>query len=416
MQYDFDKEVNRKGSLSVKWDAHAIKSICGVSDAEPFWVADMDFTAAPEIMDQVVQTAKSGVYGYPHFSGTNKLFCEWAKKRHNWEVEEKDVVICMGMLNSIALLTDILTDEKDGIIVPMPAYQPFVRIVNNLDRTLLRWPLSYDKEAHKFSLDWEKYEQLCKQAKLLIFCSPHNPSGLEFSPGELERLCRIAADNNVTIICDEIHADLSFGKHQPLLPIAQNVGCKAITCMAPSKTFNIAGEHYSVAIIEDEGIRKALKKRMSQLFISETSFFSTTTAMSAYRYGYDWLLQLIPYLQKNIAFIDGFCNEKIPQLHLIKPKASFIALLDCSEILPLVEADAKANPDLYNSELSPGGGLLSRFFGIRAKVAVNDGTWFGGEDYRGFVRFNYGTQRSSIEKAFNRIEQAIAFLQTTYTR
>ena len=416
MQYDFDKAVNRKGSLSVKWDEDAIQSICGVKDAEPFWVADMDFTSAPEIMDQVVQTAKSGVYGYPHFSGTNRLFCEWAKIRHGWEVKEKDVVICMGMLNSIALLTDILTDEKDGIIVPMPAYQPFVRIVNNLDRTLLRWPLCYDTQAHRFSLDWEAFEQLCKQAKLLIFCSPHNPSGLVFSPEELERLCRIAAEHQVTIICDEIHADLSFEKHQPLLPIAQAVGCKAITCMAPSKTFNIAGEHYSVAIIEDEEIRKALKKRMSQLFISNTSFFSTTVATSAYRYGYDWLVQLIPYLQANIAFIEDFCSVKIPQLHLVKPKASFIAFVDCNEILPLVEADAKANPGLYDSTLSPGGGLLSRFFGIRAKVAVNDGTWFGGEDYRGFVRFNYGTQRSSIEKAFKRIEQAIHFLQETYAR
>jgi cystathionine beta-lyase len=416
MQYDFDKKVNRKDTLSVKWNEQAIKNLCGVSDAEPFWVADMDFTAAPEIMDQVVQTAKSGIYGYPHFSDSNKLFCEWAKKRHSWEVQEKDVVICMGMLNSIALLTDILTDEGDGIIVPMPAYQPFVRIVNNLDRTLLRWPLSYDTETHRFSLDWIAYEELCKQAKLLLFCSPHNPTGLEFSSEELEKLCRIAKENEVTIICDEIHADLSFGKHQPMTPIAQKVGCKAITCMAPSKTFNIAGEHYSVAIIEDEEIRTALKKKMNQFFLSETSFFSTTAAISAYRNGYDWLLELIPYLQANIEFIDSFCKENIPQLHFIKPKASFIGLLDCNDILSLVEEDAKANPDLYNSSLSPAGGLLSRFFGVRAKVAVNDGTWFGGETYRGFVRFNYGTQRSSIENAFKRIEQAVDFLKATYTR
>jgi cystathionine beta-lyase len=415
MHYDFDKAVNRKNTLSVKWNEQAIKSIAGVVDAEPFWVADMDFEAAPEIVKQVEKTAKSGVYGYPHFSGNKELFCEWAKKRHNWEVNPDTVVTCMGMLNSIALLTDILCEKGDGIIVPVPAYQPFIRIVNNLERTLLRWPLCYDESNHRFSLDWDAYETLCKQAKLLIFCSPHNPAGLAFSREELERLCTIAKENDVMIISDEIHADLSFGKHQALLPIAQKVGCRAITCMAPSKTFNIAGEHYSVVVIEDKEIRESLQKRMAQLFVSDTSFFSTTVAINAYRYGYDWLMALLPYLQENIAFIDSFCKKRIPELHFISPKASFIGLLDCKGILPLVELDAEANPEAYSSSLSPGGGPMSRFFGIRAKVAVNDGTWFGGEDYKRFVRFNFGTQKASVEKAFERMAQAVDFLKETYS-
>ncbi|WP_320129472.1 aminotransferase class I/II-fold pyridoxal phosphate-dependent enzyme [uncultured Sphaerochaeta sp.] len=415
MKYDFDKPVNRKGTLSVKWNEQAIQSITGVKDAEPFWVADMDFTAAPEIINQVALATQTGTYGYPHFSGIQELFCEWAKKRHHWEVQPQEVVICLGMLNSIAMLTELLTAPGDGIIVPLPAYQPFLKIVNNQKRTLLRWPLVYDKEAHTFALDWEAYETLCKQAKLLLFCSPHNPSGLEFSEEELEKLCRIARDNQVTIICDEIHGDLSFGAHHPLLPIALKNGCQAITCMAPSKTFNIAGEHFSVAVIENQELRNNFKRRMEQLFLGEPSFFSTTVATNAYRYGYDWLLELLSYLQENIEFMDTYCKQHIPQLHVIKPQASFIGFIDCNEILPLVELDAQANPDLYQSSRSPMGGLLSRFFGIRAKIAVNDGTWFGGEDYRGFIRFNYGTQRKSIEKAWKRIEEAVGYLKNTYT-
>ena len=416
MQINFDRKIDRKDSLSVKWNRKAIKSIAANEEAEPFWVADMDFTAAPQVVEAASKAAKDGIYGYPHVEGQQEVFCSWAKKRHNWEVAPKQVIISPGMLTSISSLTDILTKEGEGVIVPIPAYQPFIRIVHNLNRKLITWPLLYDEQEQQFSLDWEIFDDLCKQAKLLIFCSPHNPSGLSFSQGELTRLAETAKKHGVAIICDEIHADLSFVGHHPLLPIASAVGCTAVTCMAPSKTFNIAGEHYSVTIIENEQLRNTYLKRLEQLFLAETSFFSTTVALASYEHGYQWLMDLLDYLQGNVGFIDQYCRLHIPQIKPVKPKASFITFFDCREILPLVEKDALANPQLYDPKKSPAGGLLSRFFGLRAQVALNDGTWFGGEAYRQFVRFNYGTQRASIESALKRMEQAVQFLVDTYTK
>jgi len=417
MQQDyFSQEVNRKGTLSVKWNPKAIKSIAATEEAEPFWVADMDFLAPPEVVEAAVETAKSGVYGYPYVEDKEQLFCTWVEKRHNWKVERKDVAICPGMLTSIALLTEMLTSVGDGVIVPLPAYQPFVKIVRNLGRNLIAWPLLYDEKSHQFSLDWEAFEELCKQAKLLIFCSPHNPSGLVFSEDELKKVAFIANKHRVAIISDEIHADLSFKAHHALLPIATRAGCTAVTCMAPSKTFNIAGEHFSVSLFSDDTLRLAFKRRLVQLFLDGNSFFSTTIALSAYEKGEPWLKELIVYLQENIAFMEAFFKEKLPSLAFIKPQASFIAFIDCSGIVPLVEQDAKAFPDLYDEEKSPNGGLLSRFFGLRANVALNDGTWFGGDAYRGFVRFNYGTRQENVASALERMEKAIKALEATYIR
>ena len=417
MQQDyFSQEVNRKGTLSVKWNPQAIQGIAATEKAEPFWVADMDFLAPPEVMETAIKTAKSGAYGYPYVEDKEQLFCSWVEKRHNWKIARKDVVICPGMLTSIALLTEMLTKEGEGVIVPLPAYQPFVKIVRNLGRNLIAWPLLYDEKNHAFSLDWEAFEELCKQAKLLIFCSPHNPSGLVFSEEELKKVATIAKRHQVSIISDEIHSDLSFKAHHALLPIATELGCTAVTCMAPSKTFNIAGEHFSVAIFSDDKLRLAFKRRLDQLFLNGNSFFSTTIALRAYEKGGPWLKELLVYLQKNIAFMESFFKERLPSLAFIKPEASFIAFIDCSAIVPLVERDALANPDLYDETKSPNGGLLSRFFGLRAEVALNDGTWFGGDAYRGFVRFNYGTRKERIAAALERMERAIRTLEETYIK
>lgn len=416
MDTQFDSTVDRTESLSVKWNKTVIQTIAGNPEAQPFWVADMDFSVADRIREKAVELAGHGVYGYPYEGNKREAFCSWVKQRHAWDVNVHQVVVCQGVLSSIAVLTEMLSEPSDAVILPLPAYQPFVKIINNFGRKLLSWPLAYDQGSHRFSLDWEAFELLCTQAKILLFCSPHNPSGLVFSETDLTKLCSIASAHGVTIISDEIHADLNFKTHHPLVPIAERTGCQAITCMAPSKTFNVAGEHYSVAVFHDIQLKKNFVKRLEQLFISEPSLFSTTVAMAAYQSGGPWLSALLAYLQGNINYIDDYLKQHIPSLALVKPEASFIAFLDCSKIMDLVEQDATNNPALYDSRKSPAGGLLSRFFGQRASVAVNDGTWFGGEAYRQFVRFNFGTSRTSIEKALNRMKNAVNLLFETYSK
>nr|WP_321297617.1 aminotransferase class I/II-fold pyridoxal phosphate-dependent enzyme [uncultured Sphaerochaeta sp.] len=415
MHYDFDTVVDRTTSLSVKWNRDVIKSVCGNPDAEPFWVADMDFPVAGEVAHAARDLAQHAIFGYPHAENQRQVFCNWAKMRHQLTLAEQEVVISQGVLNSIAVLVEQLTRTGEGIIVPLPAYQPFLRIVRNLERELLSWPLLYDEESHRFSLDWAKLEALADKAKMLIFCSPHNPSGLVFDHETLTRLCKVAKEHDLTIICDEIHADLNFTDHVCLDTVAKEVGATAITCMAPSKTFNIAGEHYSATLFTDAGMRSGFVHRLSQLFITETSTFATTLAIASYEHGLPWLQQLLGYLQKNASMVEAFLAERVPQLVFIKPGASFIGFVDCSKIMDLVEKDRAAHPELYDEKASPGGGLLSRFFGQRAGLAFNDGTWFGGDAYRNFVRMNYGTPTSNVQRALYKMEEAVNFLTATYT-
>lgn len=414
MQYDFDTVVDRSTSLSVKWNKAVIKSVCGNPEAEPFWVADMDFPVAPEVAQAARALAEHAIFGYPHTDKQRQVFCSWAEQRHQLKITEREVVVSQGVLNSIAVLVEQLSTPGEGIIVPTPAYQPFIRIVKNLDRNLLTWPLLYDALRHRFSLDWDRLEELAEKAKLLIFCSPHNPSGLVFDHETLTRLCLVAKAHNLIILCDEIHADLSFTDHVCLHTVAKEVGATSITCMAPSKTFNIAGEHYSVTLFSEEAMRTQFTHRLSQLFITDTSTFATTLALASYEKGLPWLQALLSYLQKNASLVEGFLAKRIPQLVFIKPEASFIGLVDCSLIMDLVEEDRKAHPELYDEQKSPGGGLLSRFFGQRAGLAFNDGTWFGGDAYRHFIRLNYGTPTSNVERALTKMEEAVNFLLATY--
>lgn len=413
--FDFEEMVDRRGSLSVKWNRDAITNICGNPDAEAFWVADMDFPAPPAVLAAAHELSDHGVYGYPVAIDQRTIFCTWAKNRHNLDLEPSQVVISQGVLTSLSTLIEVLTDEGDGVIVGLPAYQPFMRIVNNYRRTLLNWPMKYDEESRRFSLDWERLEELLPNAKALIFCSPHNPTGMVFSADELISLCSLAAKHQVTIISDEIHADLAFTPHHCLLDAAKVTGCRAVVLMAPSKTFNIAGEHYSVTLFGDRELQNLFIKRREQLSALSPSITAITLARAAYQQGGPWLDSVIEMLKDRVNLVERHLFEHAPSLRFITPHASFIGLIDCKRILYFVEQDAALHPDIYDSALSPQGGLLSRFFGQRASVAMNDGTWFGGEEYRRFVRLNYAAPTDKLTAALDRMASAVQEARKRYS-
>jgi len=410
--FDFDSSVDRRGSLSLKWDSQEIKSICGNGQALPYWVADMDFTVPPAISEALKAQADHAVLGYPKFTNLQETFCAWARLRHHWQVDKEAVSIAPGMLGSLALLVESLTKEGDGVIVPIPAYQPFIRMVNQLSRKLVLWPMSYNRESAHFSLDFTLMEQLMADThnRVLLFCSPHNPSGTVFSEEDLAKVAQCAAKNQITVLSDEIHADLAFPEshHIPFNMVAHEQGCVAVTCMAPSKTFNIAGEHFSVAVFSDHAMASRFNDRLRALFLG-TGLLSTVAAVAGYQQGYAWLMDLTRHLVGQVDYIDNYLHAHLPLLRLVKPGASFIGFIDCTGIVAAVERDAQANPQLYDPKESPQGGLLSRFFGQRAGIVVNDGSWFG-KPYGNFIRFNYGTSRHQVETALHQMEQAVLAL------
>lgn len=406
--YDFNRVVERRGSLSVKYNPEAITSICNNPDAKPFWVADMDFAAPPAVLEALQQQVDHGILGYPRFPHLKETIGTWLEQRHGWHVDHSLIATAPGMLSSIATLVELYTKEGEGVIVPMPAYKPFVTIVESLGRELIPWPMHYDGKG-RFSLDFELLNHLLEktQAPLLIFCSPHNPTGRVFSLDELRQLIEACATFRVTIISDEIHSDLAFPQvtHIPLGMVAEGSGVECATCVAPSKTFNIAGQHFSSVVCSSSTMFSKLTERMEALRIGP-DILATVAASAAYSGGYDWLMSLNRYLSRQADNITKQLAKENNGLLFVTPEASFIGLIDCSAIYERVALDAKNNSELYNPKLSPQGGLLSRFFGQRGAIAMNDGSWFG-KGWEPFVRFNFATTQERVEEALKAITAAV---------
>lgn len=406
--FNFNTLIERRGSLSVKYNREAITSICNNGDANPFWVADMDFAAPPAVLEALQQQVDHGILGYPRFPHLTETIGTWLERRHGWRVNQSLIATAPGMLSSIATLVELYSQEGEGVIVPMPAYRPFVTIVESLGRELIPWPMHYDGEG-KFSLDFDHLSHLLEASRppLLIFCSPHNPTGRVFTLEELYQLVELCATFKVTIISDEIHGDLTFPQttHYPLGAIAEGSGVECATCVAPSKTFNIAGQHFSSVVCSSSAMHRKLTQRLEALRISP-DILATVAASAAYSGGYEWLISLNNYLSNQAKNIAKQLKEGGSGLLFVPPEASFIGLIDCSAIYERVALDAENNSELYNPKLSPQGGLLSRFFGQRAAIAMNDGSWFG-RGWEHFVRFNFATTEKRIEEALVAITTAI---------
>lgn len=392
------ERVERKGTNSAKYSPRALEGLCGNPNAEPFWVADMDLASPPKAREELIKLAQLGTYGYPAFEELDEIFLQWVQKRHSLSLSTSNVAISPGILASIAVMTELL--PKEDIIIPMPAYKPFVDIASKHNRKIHKWTLSYDNKAGRFDLDFDELEKIaCSPGKkVLYFCSPHNPSGRVWSKEELTKTAEICKKHDIIVFSDEIHCDLTFPsqKHIPFIEIANEVGLESVTFMAPSKTFNIAGEHFSATIFSNEQRKQQFKNYLDKMRIGEISLFSGTAASACYKYGYDWLMEVTAYLEENAKAVNDYIKAEIPQIKFIMPQASFITFLDCSEVRKLLE---KSRPGLD----------LVHFLGQEASVAVNAGPWFG-EGYDDFVRFNYGTDREHILKALARIKEAICRL------
>ncbi len=397
----FDKMPKRWKTNSIKWNKDAIENLSSNRDARPFWVADMDFYSAPAIIKKAEEVAHSGVYGYPSFTNLIPTFKDWLKRKHNWLVDENNIAFSMGLLHGLALSIDIFTKEGDGIIIPTPCYRPFRELCSLSNRKIIELPLSYDKETSSFSFCLDELEEKAKNAKLLLFCSPHNPTGIVFKENELKGLLEIAKKNSLLVLSDEIHSDLVHSdlRHIPMGKANESVKAKCITFMAPSKTFNIAGEHSAFAIFSDKETKDKWTKKEKALWLTEPGYFVGEMISTCYTSCDEYNKKLCKYLKDNYDYISSFFEENKLGIKAVKSNASFVVFLDCAKIYPRIKE--KMNDESEN--------ILSHFFGKYAFVAVNDGTWFGKEYYT-FVRFNYGTNREEIKSALERIKKAIESL------
>ena len=390
MKFNFDKIIDRTNNFSAKWSE--MNKNFGTNNLLPMWVADMDFLTAPCVMEALKDRLEQGIFGYTtRPSSYNESIVNWLDNRFSWKINQEWLMFSPAVITSISLLIQNLTQKNDKIMIQEPVYSPFHNIVESNERNLVISPL-VKLDDGSYVMDYEDIEAKIKDVKVFILCNPHNPVGRVWTREELTRLGEICLKHNVLVISDEIHSDiiLKNHKHTPFASISKEFRENTITCMAPTKTFNLAGLQSSFLVISNPYYYEVMDKAFSILDIKRNNAFSLVATEAAYNYGEDWLYELIKYIEDNVDFAIDYIKNHIPQLKVKKPEGTYLLWVDFSNL----NVDKK---DLKNALINKG------------RIALSDGSSFGiGGD--GYYRINLACPRSMVLEGLKRIEFAIKSL------
>lgn len=358
MKYDFDTVIDRKGTNSVKFDL--AEKLFGQSEVLPMWVADMDFPVADFILEAIAERIKHPVLGYTFRSESfSAAVTSWMQKRHGWTVEAEAVCFSPGIVPALNMCVMEFSEPGDRIVVQPPVYFPFFTAVSNHGRELVYNQLV--KKDGGYEMDFDHLEAVFKEgARIFFLCHPHNPVGRVWSRSELERLANLCLKYKVLVISDEIHSDLLlFGnQHIPFASLGEEVADLTLTCMAPSKTFNLAGLYTSVVIATNPGVRKRYERILDVVHVGGDNILGQVALETAYTQGHDWLDQLIVYLEKNYQLLCKRLQEGAPEIGISPLEATYLSWLDFS-FLGLDEEG------------------LKNFIIQKARLGLNDGPMFG---------------------------------------
>ena len=387
MKFNFDKIIDRTNNFSAKWSE--MNKNFGTNNLLPMWVADMDFLTAPCVMEALKDRLEQGIFGYTtRPSSYNESIVNWLDNRFSWKINQEWLMFSPAVITSISLLIQNLTQKNDKIMIQEPVYSPFHSIVESNERNLVISPL-VKLDDGSYVMDYEDIEAKIKDVKVFILCNPHNPVGRVWTREELTRLGEICLKHNVLVISDEIHSDiiLKNHKHTPFASISKEFSENTITCMAPTKTFNLAGLQSSFLVISNPYYYEVMDKAFSILDIKRNNAFSLVATEAAYNYGEDWLYELIKYIEDNVDFAIDYIKNHIPQLKVKKPEGTYLLWVDFSNL----NVDKE---DLKNALINKG------------RIALSDGSSFGiGGD--GYYRINLACPRSMVLEGLKRIEFAI---------
>jgi len=387
LKYDFDKVIDRTGTESLKWVYP--RKVLGVGDAIPMWVADMDFESPPAVIEALRRRVDHGIFGYPLVPPTfYEAAIGWLRRRHGWEVEKKWMAMTPGIVPALNYCVRAFTGPGDPVIIQTPVYHPFTYAIENNGRRVVRNPLRFDGRRYVMDLD-DLRTKIDAPGRMLILCSPHNPVGRVWDRDELEALGRIAVERDLIVIADEIHHDLVYQghRHHVLAALSPELAQQTITCIAPSKTFNIAGLTTAAVVAANPDLHKKFEDEEERSGFDLGNALGIVAFEAAYRHGEAWLEDLLPYLEGNVDLVERFLAERVPGIRFIRPEGTYLALLDCRE---LGIESAKLND----------------FFLRTCRVYFSDGAIFGDET-AGFVRINFGCPRSVLREALERVERAV---------
>jgi len=393
MMYDFDCVWDRKNTDSAKWCS--LERVFGSDDVIPMWVADMDFPVAQPILDALKKRVEHPFYGYTFpDAGVTESVVERMQKKFNWEIDPEWVVYTPGVIPALSVAVRTVSHPGDGIVLQEPAYFPFFSVVNSSGCHILnnqvvtvgnRYEMDYNDLERKFS---EPGSRDPNRNKAIIFCNPHNPIGRLWTRDEIARMGEIVIGNGGVVISDEIHCEILMKgyKHTPFASVSEEFAQNSITCMSPSKTFNLPGLEISSIIIPDKKLRDDFTSTRTGI-LPNPNLFGYVALEAGYRYGDEWLQQVLDYLQENLDFVKMFIEERIPRIKVTEHQGTYLLWLDFREL------------GLDNDS-------LRIFMREKAKVGLNEGHTFG-ESGSGFLRMNFACPRSILEEALTRIEGAV---------
>jgi cystathionine beta-lyase len=362
------------------------------------WVADIDFVSPEPVVRALQARAAHRVFGYPVANSPKsaqadelrQLLVERMHRQYNWLVQPEEIVFNPGVIIGFNLACHALAVAGGGVLMQPPVYHPFLQAPENAGMQRQEAGLTRQPDG-SYAVDFEAFETAIDQrTRLFILCNPHNPVGRVYRKEELERMAEICLRRGVVICSDEIHCDLIYSGHQhiPIAALDPQIARNTITLMAPSKTFNLAGLKFAFAIIQNPELRERYQKSGKGL-VGGINIMGWTAGLAAYRDGQEWLDQLLAYLESNREYLYEYVRQELPGISMVKPEGTYLAWLDCRQA---------------GSPGSPG-----KFFLEKARVAFNDGAIFGAGG-EGFVRLNFGCPRSTLEKALERMKQALVGL------
>lgn len=389
--WNFDDPVERKGTDCIKYDLR--KEIFGTEDIIPMWVADMDFETPEIISTAISERIKHRILGYSlkpdqYYSS----IISWFHERHKWLIDKEWISFTPGIVPALNLCTLAFTEPGDSIIVQPPVYFPFFSAVESHGRKLIYNQLT--ESEGKWTMNFDSLiESIDEKTKMIIISNPHNPVGRAWTFEELNRLAEICVENNIIVIADEIHCDLILPgfTHTPFSTVSDAAAELTITCIAPSKTFNLAGLSTSSVIISNPALRKAFKTVVDNFHISNGNIFGIVASIAAYSEGHAWLDSLLDYIDHNVEFVLDYCKKRIPEIVPAQPEATYMIWLDCRKF-------------------GMTGKKLQEFFVNSAGIGMNEGSSFGpgGE---GFMRMNLATPHQTVMRAMEQIEKAVSLIR-----
>lgn len=378
MKYDFDKTIDRRATNSYKWDS-------APEGVLPMWVADMDFRTAPAIIDALQKRVAHGIFGYTRVPDAYyDAVTSWFSRRHGWDIDREWIIYTSGVVPAVSAVIKAMTVPGDKVIVQTPVYNCFFSSIRNNGCEIVSNPLR--RTADTYEMDFDALERCAAdpRAKVMLLCNPHNPAGRVWTPDELTRLGNICLRNGVTVVADEIHCELVYQgfKYTPFASLSDAFLHRSVTCLSPSKAFNIAGLQIANIVAFDNDLRSRIDKAININEVCDVNPFGVAATIAVYNEGEEWLNQLVDYLHGNYEAMAEFCRRELPEFPITRLEGTYLVWMDCSSLgMP---SDALEHALLDD-----------------ARLWLNAGTMYGAEG-EGYMRWNIACPRSVMLDGLNR--------------